>query len=431
MAGPYDYTLDVQQPLQSVLQGYQAGAAIRNDQMQVQQQQAAQAQLQRRQQILGQLAANPNATADDYASVITQLPDLAEPLQKAWTTRNTAQQQAHASDLLQWGAAIKSGRPDIAAQQINDRADVMEASNGGQPTPESQALRTNAQALQQNPQLALGKIQAMLAANPLGKDAAETLAKFGGEGRAEKLFPDQMREGTAKADAAEADAKTKAVQAKYAESAALKDLELKGWNVENIKSEIGYRKESSRIAAMNAAAAREGNALRREELSLKVQEARSALDEKIRTKAADYESGQATLQDALNLLTEIRSDPDTLEAATGTMAFRAAIPGTKARTVAGKIEQLQNTLAASNLDKLKGAMSDKDILFLKNITSNLDRYQSESGFIRELQKVEEVLIRGDKQLRNKFGNPTKPAPAVPSTSEGSTQTSQRNVTVDW
>jgi hypothetical protein len=424
---PINYSVDVQSPFQAAAQGYQFGAAIRADQMQAQQQQAALAQQQALQAAREQAYRSP--TADNFAKLMAMDPKSSEAYQRAWTTKNTEQQQSLASDLLQWGAAIKSGKPEIAAQALTQRADMLEQQNGGQPTRDSQAMRVQAQLAKDHPEFALGQIQALLAANPNGKDAAETLGKFGTEQRAQQMQPSALRKAEADADKAGSDATTAAVDAKFAEQKAVLDLQKKG--IKAIQEDIGFKREANRIAAMNAAAAREGNALRREELGLKVQEARSALDEKIRTKAADYEAGQATLQDALNLLTEIRSDPDTLEAATGTMAFRGAIPGTKARTVAGKIEQLQNTLAASNLDKLKGAMSDKDLLFLKNIASNLDRYQSESGFSRELQKVEEALIRTDKQLRNKFGNPTKPAPAVPSSSEGGAQTQQRNVTVDW
>lgn len=422
---PINYAVDVANPFQAALQGYQGGAAIRNDQLQMQQQQAALAQQEALKKLYAATAASP--TADNYSRLMLADPKSSEGIQRAWTVKNTQQQQSHTSDLLQWGAAIKSGKPVIAAQQLRQRADMMEQ-QAGAPTQESQALRTQAQIVEEHPEFALGQIQAMLAANPNGKDAAETLSKFGTEQRAAEQAPGTLRKVNADADAAEAEAKTKGVTAKFAEPQALKDLELKGWNIKAIQEDINYKKEANRISAMNAAANKAGNDLKREELSIKVQEARSALDEKIRNKAGDYEAGIATLNDGLNLLTEIRADKDTLLAATGAMAFRGSIPGTKARTVAGKIEQLQNTLASANLDKLKGAMSDKDILFLKNITSNLDRYQDEDKFITELGKIEQTLIRNEKQLRQKFGAPKREAPTTEPAERGTTQ---RNVTVDW
>lgn len=426
--GPIDYSQQVVNPFQAALQGYQGGAAVRDDQLALQQRQAAIAQQQRQQELLANLASKPNASADDYASVMTQIPALAEPLTKVWATKNEAQQQSHASDLLQWGAAIKNGQPEIAADRMIARAEAMEA--GGKPTPESQALRANAEVLRLNPQMALGVIQAQLAANPRGKQAADALATLGAEERAVERAPVDLKKAKAEADAAVSDAESKRVQAKYADSTAILDLQKKGWDIKKVEADIGIAKENARIAAMNAAIAREGNDLKRQELQLKLEEARTARDTKVRERVSEYETAQGTLQDALNLLTEIRSNPEALAGATGFTAWGSFMPGTPSRTVAGKVEQLTNTLAAANLDKLKGAMSDKDIAFLKNIATNLDRYQKEEDFVAELDKVENILIRSDKQLRQKFGAAaaTRPAPESPPSTQGD---KQRNVTVDW
>lgn len=201
---PINYSIDVQAPFQAALQGYQAGAAVRNDQAQQQQQQAALAQQQAQQQLLNDLAQkqrNGTATADDFSSVMTQIPSVAEHLSKAWSVRNPAQQQAHASDLLEWGAAIKSGQPQIAVDAMMARADQMERQAGGV-TQDSQALRDNAKVMQAHPEFALGKIQAMLAANPNGKGAADALASFGGEQRAQQLQPSTLAKSQADATTA-------------------------------------------------------------------------------------------------------------------------------------------------------------------------------------------------------------------------------------
>ncbi|KQU78168.1 MULTISPECIES: hypothetical protein [unclassified Rhizobacter] len=197
MTSPIDYTIDVQTPFLAALQGYQGGAAIRNDQQQQTMLAQQQAAAQQQQQLLSRLASNPNATANDYAAVMTQIPSASEHLARAWSTKNTAQQQSQASDLLQWGAAIKSGRPDIAAEMLNKRADAMEARGGS--TPESQVLRVHAQTIEAHPEFALGLIQALLSANPNGKDAANTLASFGTEQRAQDAAPVEL--ATKKAEA--------------------------------------------------------------------------------------------------------------------------------------------------------------------------------------------------------------------------------------
>lgn len=81
-------------------------------------------------------------------------------------------------------------------------------------------------------------------------------------------------------------------------------------------------------------------------------------------------------------------------------AFGAVIPGYDGSAFAGsdratyeaKFSQLKDTLASSNLDKLKGAMSDKDIEFLRNIGTALKLEMPESAFDAELKKVQKVMI---------------------------------------
>lgn len=249
--GPIDYSLDVQTPFQAALQGYQAGAAIRNDQRQQQQQQAALEQQQRQQQLLANLAAKQNATADDYAAVMTQIPSLAENLQKAWSTKNAAQQQAAAGDMLRWGAAIKSGQPQIAADELDRRAEQLENAGGAgvsAPTPESRVLRAQAQLVRDHPQFALGQFQATLSVNPNGKDAAEALAKFGAEARSAELQPSAVTKAAADASKAQSDATTAAVTADFARPTAQAELDQKAAQlgltkaqVRDINSQIGNR----------------------------------------------------------------------------------------------------------------------------------------------------------------------------------------------
>lgn len=417
--GPINYSVDVANPFQSALQGYQAGAAIRNDQLQMQQQQAAQAQQQALKQLYADTAANP--TADNYSRLMLADPKSSEGIQRAWTVKNTQQQQSHTSDLLQWGAAIKSGKPVIAAQQLRQRADMMEQQSGA-PTQESQALRTQAQIVEEHPEFALGQIQAMLAANPNGKDAAETLSKFGTEQRAAEQAPGTLRKVNADATAAEADATTKGVTAKFAEPQALKDLELKGWNVENIKSEIGYRKEASRIAAMNASLAREGNDLKRQELQLKIQETQTALADKARAKVADVESATGSIDNLINTVDRLKKNPalnDVLGSIEGRLPSVASDNGSDAIAL---IETLGSQAFMSQIPSMKGtgALSEKEGDKLQSSLQNLSRTQSETQFRANLDEVQRLMLKARKNVETRYGIkagvPETPA-AAPSGSE--------------
>lgn len=65
----------------------------------------------------------------------------------------------------------------------------------------------------------------------------------------------------------------------------------------------------------------------------------------------------------------------------------AALPGSNAATVQALYDQLRDSLALGNIDKLKGAMSDKDIEFLRNTASSLRLNLSEKEFDAQLGKI--------------------------------------------
>lgn len=229
---PIDYSLHVASPFASALQGYQAGAAIRDDQEQQVALQQKQQAAQQQQQLLTNLANNPNASGADYARVMTIMPGVAESLQKAWGALSGDQQQAHLTDLSQWGSAISNGQPQFAADAMNARADAMEKTAG--PTPASQALRAQAQVTAAHPQFALGQIQAQLAAHPDGTKVATTLAAIGGEQRAEALAPAAL--ATAGANAVKSGA-----EATVAASTIPAQIEKPALENQNVTSQIQQR----------------------------------------------------------------------------------------------------------------------------------------------------------------------------------------------
>lgn len=209
MATLPDYSINVAQPFMEALKGYQLGMGFEAAKQQnILQQQQAQQVLQQQQALQdAQRLVFQKPSAENYARLMTLDPKSSEAYQRAWSARNAEQQETLAADLLKQGAAITSGKPEIAAQYLEDKASAIEAQNNGQPTPESQAVRTQARLMKEHPQFALGQIQALLAVNPLGKSASEALAKFGEESRARELQPFKLREQTATTLVKEAEAK--------------------------------------------------------------------------------------------------------------------------------------------------------------------------------------------------------------------------------
>jgi len=415
MAQPTNYVLDVQQPFQAAAQGYQVGSAIRNDQIQ---QQAAQQQLAQQQALRQAYLQTANApTADNFARLMLLDPKASEGIKRSWETLNTQQQQAKAADYLQWGAAIKSGKPQIAADMLTQRADAIDQQNNGQVTQESQLLRTWAKAAVDHPEYALGQIQALLTANPLGKDAAETLSKFGAEQRAAEQAPGALRKVNADADKAVADAKAAGVAAKYAEQNALKDLEKKGWDIKNIESEIGFRKESNRIRAMEAAIASQTNVLRRQELQLQVDKAKSELDQKVRDKAADYEASATSIDNSLNTIERLKRNPslnDVLGSIEGRLPSVFSDQGADAIALIDTLGSQSFLSQAANL-KGMGALSNAEGEKLQSALTNLSRTQSETQFRANLDEAARLLKKGRDTLSKRTGLPATPVdtPAAP------------------
>ncbi len=121
-------------------------------------------------------------------------------------------------------------------------------------------------------------------------------------------------------------------------------------------------------------------------------------------------------QNVYNLANELKS----LEGKGGAVGFglkktvfskipgidETAISGTDRANYEAKFNQLKDTLASANLDKLKGAMSDKDIQFLRNIGTALTLDMGEVAFDAELDKVANTMaqVPGVQaiQVSNKF-----------------------------
>ncbi|OWQ83601.1 hypothetical protein CDN99_26080 [Roseateles aquatilis] len=230
---PINYSIDVQTPFQAALQGYQAGAAIRNDEFQQQQQQVALQQQQMLQKAYTTLATNPNPTAADYSKLMLLDPKSSEGIQRAWTARNDAQQKAFVADLGQYGAALVNGQPQIVVDMLNRKADAIENTAGG-PTDESRSTRDLAKVAGANPEFALGKVLALLNGNENGKAVAESLLKM-------QTRPDEVRKVAADADTAEAEAKIRTAAAAVAPQTEAQKLQTGAWNNANTRSQIEER----------------------------------------------------------------------------------------------------------------------------------------------------------------------------------------------
>lgn len=396
---------NIPSPQASFMEGVKGGAGIQ--QLQQQQQAAAAARLQQQQMQDDLAALSQNPTTDAIGRMSLKYPQLSEQFKRSFDILDPAQKQTKLEHASQVYAAINSNKPEVAQKILSDQAAALRNSGNEK---DAKAAEMMATMVRDHPEMAKTSAGLILSAAVGSDKFAATYGAVGGEQRAQEQAPAVLRKVTAEAGTAESDEKVKAVDAKYADSKAMQDIEKKGWDIKKIKADIDIARESNRIAAMNAAANREGNTLKREELRMKIDDAKLARDDKIRSKVAEAETEISGVTDMKDLIGTILADPSSLKAVTGASAWKGAIPGTENRSMAGKVEQLVNMTAAINLDKLKGPMSDKDILFVKRISANLDRYQDEDVFEGDLKKLQAIAERTENKLREKYG---VPAPAKP------------------
>ncbi len=420
--GPQNYILrGIADPGLAFSQGLQDGeqAVIQQQALAMQQQQQQQAMRQqqqameaaaRREAALQAVINNPRPGAADFSRLMMLMPKESEALKRSWETLNTEQSQSRLADLSQWTAAIEAGRPDVAVNSMIAQADAIDA-QAGKATPEGKALRAQADIVRADPKTAARVILGpLLAAHPDGGKVLDNISKRTTEERAAELQPLKVRQEAA-------DATTKEVTAKYAERNALTDLEQKGWNIKALQADIDFKRQSTRIAAMNAAVAREGNDLKREELRLKIDEARSKLDGAVREKVATAEAGAANIDNMLNTVERIKRNPSLSDVVGSIEGRLPVIFSDEAADATALIETLGSQAFLAQIPNIKGmgALSNAEGEKLQAALQNLSRVQSAKQFRANLDEASRLLKKGRENLSRATGVPLgKPdTPAAP------------------
>lgn len=146
---PINYMLDVQSPLQAAMAGYAQGQGLKSQQqgmemqrelmdmkrmeLQQTQQQIAQhqARAQEVQAMMAQFAEQVrmgDVTAEDVIQMQFAVPEMAESIQQAWETLDTAQKDGKIRDYAKLAVALKRN-PEVAMQLIDER--ILAAENAG------------------------------------------------------------------------------------------------------------------------------------------------------------------------------------------------------------------------------------------------------------------------------------------------------------
>lgn len=427
MPEPNNYML--QQPSGGAVQGFAQGLQI-NQALQAQQdarrlQQQQQAQQAQMQQDLGLLAANPSVAGINAAMLrYPTIADKFKPALESLTKQQTDSRIGQASDVY---ASLLGGRVDVAKQLLEEQATAAENSGDKQGAGHARVM---AKLLDQGDAGVKTVLSGagMFLSSAMGPDKfAETYSKLEDTRRAGELQPDLVKKGAADAQAAESNATTAAVKAKYADSQAAADLAKAGWDVEKIKNDIQVSREDNRIKAMNAALARETNDLKRQELALKVDEAKQKRDDLMREKASAVTDAQGTIDNMLSTAQMVlNTDPSVIRRATGPVASKLPTASDEVANFEELVKTLGSQVFLAKVKDMKGlgALSDAEGKKLEAGLQNLSLRQSDARLLSNVKEIQRLMLKSRDGLSAKFGAPGKPSELRPGVA-------QKTVTVDW
>jgi hypothetical protein len=417
MAQPFNYMLNVPDPTQSVMGGVQNALNIGNmmSQRNLAEQKALDLQKARETQIqmetdLGTLSQNPTPSA--LASMMVKYPSLSENFKRTYDVLSTEQKDSRLGQATQVYAALQSGKPEIAQQLLTEQAAAYR--NSGQER-EAKTLEDLGVLIKTSPETAKTSTGLFLA-SAMGPDKfTETFTKLQGEQRDAELQPSKLTESQAKAQKA-------AVEAKFAESGAVLDLQKKGWDITKIQEDIKIAKQNAGIAAMNAQIAREGNQIKREENQLKLQDMVQKRDEAVRTKAADLESARTNMDNMLNTADRILKTPiGVIGSAAGPVSSRMPTLSQDTADFEALVETLGSQSFMAQIPNIKGmgALSNAEGEKLQAALQNFSLKQSPERLLENVKEAQRLVMKARKNMTARAGLPeTIPDTPAVSTSGG-------------
>lgn len=155
----------------------------------------------------------------------------------------------------------------------------------------------------------------------------------------------------------------------------------------------------------------ETNALRRDELQVKLDAAKTKLEQTRKDTELVKTGAISNMQEAATLAREISDSPQ-LKDITGTVTTMLPTLSGESQDLINKASRLQSLLTIDNLKLMTGVLTDKDIQFLTNVASGLN--VQEGGIKGSVSGVQSRLGEIAKKLESKLGSnqqvPGAPAP---------------------
>jgi hypothetical protein len=262
MPQPFDYTSGFKDPTQAVMSGarwFHATASCEGSDG------SSTGESADRQTADARRSCQANATHSPaaIASLMVKYPEMSEQFKRGYDALGTEQQKSKVNMASQAYSSLLAGDNDTAASLLKGYGEAYR--NSGM-TQDADAADHMAELIKLHPETAKTTAGIYLASAMGPEKFQETFAKLESERRERDLEPSKLTE-------AQATARTAAAKANFAESDAAMDLQKKGWDIYKIQEDVKIAKENNRIAAIKAAADKETNDLKRQELKDKLKDA--------------------------------------------------------------------------------------------------------------------------------------------------------------
>lgn len=403
MAQPYNYMLNLPDPSQQLMQTVQGGLAIKDQiaQTRAREAQAAKAQydLKAKQRMNDELAAlsqDPNPSA--LAALSIKYPEMSDNFKRSYDMLGEEQKKSRVGKASQVYAALRAGQPEVAQQLLDDQ--VAAYRNGGQED-EAKSTEALAEMIKTSPDTAATTAGLYLSQAMGPEKFVETFTKLETSRRDSALEPSELTESQAKA-------KKAAVEAKFAESDAVADLQRKGWDITKIRSDISIARENTRIAAMKAQYEREDKELKKQELQMKIDDAERKRDETVRGKSAEVESARGSMDNMLNTIDRVLQTPiGVIESATGPISTMTPTLSQDTADFEELIATVRSQAFVAQIPNIKGmgALSDAEGKKLEASLQSLSLRQSPARLMENLREIQRLILKARGNLTTRYGVP--------------------------
>lgn len=393
MVQPINYMLDVANPIQTTLQGFngglQLGAAYADRQRALKQAADDKLARQKMNAELSNLANNP--TPEGYSKVMTMYPQLSENLKRAYETMDDGQRKNTLSLASQSYAALANNQPDIAKQVLGDAATAYENSGNKK---DAGVLRGYVKMIENNPSAARTSIGMLMASTNPDK-FSEIYGKLGEEQRASEMHPYDIAESRAKTAYTEAQTNDIPLAA-----------EDRRTGVENQNKKIEYDNQYNYDKLSQDQQQFYDDLSQKERIEatkLKATKAETPVQRVERLeKVENYSNAAKQAADASNLAAKLVLQAKDNGGAYWDRLIRN-VPGTSENTFAKDIETLKSQVFLAQVEKMRGlgALTDKEGDAIRSSIASLDINQGPKAVQQNLSKIAQQMSAAAKSANRK------------------------------